>query len=186
MLHIPTIRAYTQGIEILRQKNLVSALFDDMEEVWLSLMTPDKRSIILEQIGTNQKRRLVRQYVIELIKRTRATIGFDLSSKVIDPDNAFWPADDIALRVADSVVESHYSMFRSLMNAIFGISIRIIDFMFKEHPTREDLYALLSDFYNLEVDDNDQSEEVSLEWLTERLNEYVEEPSLAVFSVSEF
>lgn len=186
MFHLPTIRAYTQAVAIMEQKVILQTVFADMEEVWLSLHTPDKKCPILEEIGTNVKRRLVRQYTIRLIKHMRGTIGLDLVSKVIDSDNAFWSADDIVLRVADGVVENHFSMFRSLINAIFGLSIKIIDFMFKETTTKNDLYGILGDFYDLDIDDVDIYEEITLEWLTERFNEYLEEPSLSIFTVRQY
>ena len=182
-LNVATIRAYSLGIGIFEQEAIVKAIYEDMSEFWLTLMTPDKREIIVEEIGTNQKRRLVRSYIVEFIKKVRNTLGLDLCTKVIDSDNVYWIADDIALRIGDSQVESHFSMFRSLFSAIFGLSIRIIDFMFSEEKTREALYAILSDFYNLEVQDVNIDEEINREWFTERFKEALEEPSLSIIEV---
>ena len=184
MVHLPTVRAYSQALAIMEQSIILKTVFADMEEIWLNLHTVDKRCPIIEEIGTNVKRRLVRLYSIEFIKCMRRTMDFDLASKVIDTEHAFWPVDDIVIRISDDKVTDHFSMFRSMVNAIFGLSLKIIDFMFNEKPTRNDLYKILSDFYDIDIDDIDIDEEISVQWLTDRFNEYLEEPSLSIFTIN--
>lgn len=188
MTDFVTIRAYTQAIAIMEQSYLIQSIYEDMNEVWLSLHTPDKKCPIVEQVGTNIKRRLVRQYTIAFINKVRKTIGFDICSKVADSDNAFWSADDIVLRISDSEVKDHFSMFKSLFNAIFGLSIKIIDFAFKDKIIKNDLINILSDYYYLDVNEveHDINDEISLDQLKELFETYLKDNNKYLFKVDSF
>ena len=180
------VRAYSQAIAILNQAYIAKAVYSDMEEVYLSLYSVDKKCIIEEQVGTNAKRRLVRIYAIELIKAVRNTIGFDLVPKSIDKDNAFWTADDIILRISDDKVFDHFHLFRSMLNAIFGVSLAIINLWFNEQPKRKDVYAILNDFYGILIDDDQEDEIVDHLWFSERFEEFLDDPEKSLIRIESF
>lgn len=170
---IATIRIHTQVIAIFQQKLVIEAIFEEMEEVWLNLHTREKTCPIIEQVGTNVKRKLVQRYVIELIRRMRRTVSMDLISKSIDPDAAYWVADDIVIRLADNKTESHRGLFNAVLVGVFGISTRILEFMALENPTKEDLYALIRRMYDVKVLDFELGDEVSIVELSVSLENYM-------------
>lgn len=181
-----TIRANTQALEIIRQSAVLKAIYSEMEEVWLSLYTQDKKCPIVEQQATNVKRKLIRQYAIKLITRLRAIVNTDLVTMAIDTDESFWTADDIVRRLGDGPIRDHHHLFCLLVNSIFGLSMRYIDVMFKEKIVLNDLATLLNDIYILTVDDYQIDEEKLSEVITERLSDYIAGEDTPIFTVTTF
>lgn len=186
MHNLSLLRVYAQAHAVLVQKVYVDALLKDMEEVWEELKTPEKRCIITTEVATTSKRQLVKRYISTLIRKGRDIKGLDLAPKIIDPDRAFWAADGIARAIADTKVEDHFSLFRSVVNACLGLPISVIDFMYKEDRQRDDLYTLLGEFYELEVIDRSVDEDLTLEWFTERYEAYLKTGEEDLFTLYAF
>lgn len=159
-MNYETLRAHTQAIEILRQKEIIKTVFEDMEIVWKRLYTTEGKCPIIEQVGTNVKRLLVRNYTIQFIKKIRGCIGLDLITKISDPDIGFWYVDDIVKFISDNETKNHEDMFKTLFNSVFGLSLDILIFTFKEECVRNDLYDLLKGYYDLDVKDIDLDETI--------------------------
>lgn len=184
--NMATIRANTQAIEIINQSTILKNVYDEMGEIWLNLHTKDKRCPIVEEKGTIVKRRLVRQYAVELIKRVRGTIGLDLVTKITDPDTGYWAADDIVQRIGDGEVHDHFHLFSNLLNAVFGFGMRYINVMFKEAITLNDVYSILNDIYIIEVNTLDLDDEITVQQLTERLADFMTGDDKPFFTVRAF
>lgn len=163
-------RVYSTAAAIIDQSHFIKSIFADMEEVWLTLYTKEKTCPILEDIGTNVKRLLVRRYTVALIRQVRNTIGLDLITKTIDPDSVYWHVDDIVQRVSDNKTESHLGLFRALITSIFGLSIKVLDFMLLETKTKGDLYTLLHGFYDLKINDLEYDDEITSALLVENFH----------------
>lgn len=181
-----TIRANTQALEIIRQSSVLKTIYAEMEEVWLSLYTQDKKCPIVEQTATIVKRKLIRQYSIKLITYLRSIVNTDLVTMAIDPDESFWIADDIVQRLSDGVIRDHFHLFCLLVNALFGLSMRYIDVMFKETITLNDLTTLLNDVYIITVDEGGVTDETLVQVITERLEAYIAGEDTPVFDVTTF
>lgn len=178
---LPTIRINTQAIEIMKQGKILQLIYGEMDEVWLHLHTTDKRCPIVEEIGTIVKRRLIRQYIIGLVKEMRSMVNVDIINKTIDPDANFWIADDIARTVADNKVEDHFHLFCSLVSAIFGTSIRLVHLMMKDEVTLNELYGVLNDTYTLTLNDPQNDGVITVEMITERLEGYINGEDAPIF-----
>lgn len=148
-----TTQAHMFAMELFYQGDVINSLFEEMGEVWLNLYTKDKKCPIVEQVGTFVKRKLVKEYAIQLIRRLRGVYGLTLVTKANDPDATFWVADDIIQRIADGKTDDHEGLFKSLINAIFGLSIDILNFMMLENKTKENLYNIVKKFYIIDIVD---------------------------------
>lgn len=158
-MHYPTIRAYTQAIEIINQADALKTAFEDLDEsTWLELQTKDKECFILTQIGTSIKNTQVRYYTFAFIKRIQSIIGLDLLTLTIDEPSKLWKIDDITQALADGEIKSHQHLFQELLVNIYGLSGNIINFIFGDR-SRNALYAILSGFYTLSIDDSDSEKE---------------------------
>lgn len=158
----PTLRIYTQAIELINQSAVIQSIYADMEEVWLTLHTKDKKCPIVDQVGTIVKRNLVRRYTGLLIRSMRNVVNLDLVSKSIDADAAFWHADDIVQRISDNKTEDHKSLFLALMNTIFGISLPVLEFTLKNERTKQDLYDILAAYYDVTILDLEPDDALSI------------------------
>lgn len=183
---LPTISANTMGVNILVQKTALDAIFSDMNEVWLKLHTKEGGCPIVEQMGTNVKRKLVREYAVELIDMIRANTSLTLITSVSNPDAAFWHADDIVQRISDGMVIDHKHLFCGLLTSIFGLGIKVAELMFKEKITVEDLYDTLKDFYFLTLNTLDLDDEVTPELIIGRLESYIKDEDKPLFEVDTF
>lgn len=181
-----TIRANMQALEIVRQADVLKTIYAEMEEVWLSLYTQDKKCPIVEQQATIVKRKLIRMYSVKLINHMRSIVNTDLITMAIDTDESFWIADDIVQRLSDGPIRDHNHLFCLLVNGLFGLSMRYIDVMFKEEITLNDLTTLLNDVYILTVDEFGIETETLSEGITERLSSYIAGEDTPVFQVTTF
>lgn len=181
-----TIRANTQALEIIRQADTLKTIYAEMEEVWLTLQTKDKKCPIVEQQATIVKRKLIRMYSVKLINYMRSVVNTDLVTMAIDTDESFWIADDIVQRLSDGPIRDHFHLYCLLVNALFGLSMRYIDVMFKEEITLNDLTTLLNDVYIITVDDFAVAPETLSEVITERLSAYIAGEDTPVFEVTTF
>lgn len=178
---VATIRIHTQAIAFFQQKLVIEAIYEEMEEVWLTLHTHDKKCPIIEQVATNVKRKLVQRYAVELIRHVRRTVGLDLITKVIDPDMAYWVADDVVMRLSDNKTESHRGLFNAILVGVFGVSVMVLEFMEKEEPTKEDLYGLLRRLYDVKVHDYQLEDKVTIEDVTVSLANYLKDKKDCMF-----
>lgn len=181
-----TIRIYTQAIEFINQSAVIQSVYADMEEVWLTLHTKDKKCPIVEQIGTIVKRNLVRRYTGLLIRAMRNVVNLDLVSKSIDADASFWHADDIVQRISDNKTEDHKSLFLALVNSIFGISLPVLEFMLKQNRVKQDLYDLLKAYYDVTILDVEVDDQLSINEILEDFKSLLDNKEPTLFKANIF
>lgn len=175
-----TAQAHMFAMELFYQGDIVNTLFEDMEEVWLRLYTKDKKCPIVEQVGTFVKRKLVKEYAIYFIRQVRGIYGLTLATKVNDPDAMFWIADDIIQRIADGETKNHEALFKSLFNALFGLSIDVLNFMMSEKKTKEDVYNVVKKFYYLDIVDIELDDEITGREIKEMTEKYLDDADAPV------
>lgn len=126
---VSTLRIATQVHQLALQGVTLKNTFKEMNEVWLSLYTTDKKCQIVEQMGTKVKYQLINLYAIKLIKYINSIIGLDLIPLgQQDLETRTWRQDTIILNIAGLKITDHEHLFRLMMVNLFGLSEDILDF----------------------------------------------------------
>lgn len=127
-LNLNTLRIATQVRELALQGVTLKNTFKEMQHVWESLLTEDKRCLIVEQEATKVKYQLVNLYAIKLIKYLRSIVGLDLVPLAQqDPETRTWKMDAIILNIASNKVKDHEHLFRLFLVNLFGLNEQLVD-----------------------------------------------------------
>lgn len=127
-VNLNTLRIATQVRELALQGVTLKNTFKEMQHVWESLMTEDKRCLIVEQEATKVKYQLVNLYAIKLIKYLRSIVGLDLVPLAQqDPETRTWKMDAIILNIASNKVKDHEHLFRLFLVNLFGLNEQLVD-----------------------------------------------------------
>lgn len=172
-LDFKTLRMATQVRELAIQGVTLKNTFKDMEEVWLALHTADKRSLIVDQIGTRTKYQEVTQYAVKLIKYMNSIVGMDMFPVVYqDPTSTHWKLDSTLLNIAGHKVIDHEHLYRLILINIYGISDDIISYAL--NPTTEGLRQYIKKVYDVDFGESEgASESVTIEQTEKALVEFL-------------
>lgn len=170
------LRIATQIQELLIQGVTIKNTFKEMNEVWLSLYTADKRCPIIDQTATKVKYQLVNQYAYSLIKYLNSIIGLDLVPLAQqDPTTRTWKMDSVILNVGGNKVNNHEHLFRTLMVNLFGVSENILDIAF--NPTAENIRTYVKKTYDIDLGDTEGvTEEITIEKAGTAVLQYLQKP----------
>lgn len=178
-INLNTLRIATQVRELLLQGVTLKNTFKEMEEIWLSLYTEDKRCPIVEQSATKVKYQLVNLYAYRLVKYMNSIVGLDLTSmSQQDPDTRTWKMDSIILNTAGNKVKNHTHLFCTLLVNLFGVSENIIAIAFE--PTAENIRAYVKKTYDIDLGDTEGlTSELTIEEAEGALQNYLADPTKA-------
>lgn len=178
------IRQHTQVLELLTQGITLKNTFKEMEPVWESLYTPDKRCVIVEQEASKVKYQAVNLYTIKLIKYINSIVGLDLVPLAQqNVDSHQWITDLIILNVASNKIKDHYDLYVKLLVNLFGVSEDIIEIAF--NPSYETLETYLVKTYGIGLT-NDEAlpEPITIEFITDVIEKYLDGSSEGIFKKS--
>jgi hypothetical protein len=175
--NLGTLRIATQVHELLLQGVTLKNTFREMEQVWLSLYTSDKRCPIIEQSATKVKFQLVTQYAVALIKYINSIVGLDLVPLAQqDPKTRTWKNDAIILNIGGNKVKDHEHLYRSFLVNLFGLSEDIVAIAFD--PTPENIRSYVKKTYDIDLGDTEGlNEYVSIEEAEGALRNYLADPT---------
>ena len=157
--NLNTLRIATQVREMALQGVTLKNTFKEMNAVWESLMTEDKRCLIVEQEATKVKYQLVNMYAVKLIKYLRSIVGLDLVPlSQQDPDTRTWKMDAVILNIASNKVTDHEHLFRLFLVNLFGLSEQLVDLSME--PTWAKYRAYVIAVYDFDIGDTEGVTEV--------------------------
>lgn len=158
-INLNTLRLATQVRELALQGVTLKNTFKHMDEVWLSLMTEDKRNLIVEQTATKVKYQLVNLYAVKLIKYLRSIVGLDLVPLAHqDPETRTWKMDSIILNIASNKVSDHEHLFRLMLVNLFGLNEQLVELSLK--PTWAKYADYVRAVYDIDLGDASEVTEV--------------------------
>uniref|UniRef100_A0AAU8KXN8 Uncharacterized protein n=1 Tax=Pantoea phage Survivor TaxID=3232176 RepID=A0AAU8KXN8_9CAUD len=158
-INLNTLRLATQVRELALQGVTLGNTFKHMDEVWLSLMTEDKRNLIVEQTATKVKYQLVNLYAVKLIKYLRSIVGLDLVPLAHqDPETRTWKLDSIILNIASNKVNDHEHLFRLMLVNLFGLNEQLVELSLK--PTWAKYADYVRTVYDIDLGDASEVTEV--------------------------
>lgn len=153
--NLNTLRIATQVREMALQGVTLKNTFKEMQHVWESLMTEDKRCLIVEQEATKVKYQLVNLYAIKLIKYLRSIVGLDLVPLAQqDPETRTWKLDAIILNIASNKVKDHDHLFRMFLVNLFGMSEQLVDLSLE--PTWAKYREYVRTVYDFDLGDTEE------------------------------
>lgn len=175
-LSFSKLRMATQIQELLIQGVTIKNTFKEMNEVWLSLYTADKRCPIIDQTATKVKYQLVNQYAYSLIKYMNSIIGMDLVPLAQqDPNTRTWKMDTVILNISGNKVNHHEHLFRLFMVNLFGVSENILNIAF--NPTAENIRTYVKKTYDIDLGDTEGLDgEIAIEQAQGALLQYLQNP----------
>ncbi len=158
-INLNTLRLATQVRELALQGVTLNNTFKHMDEVWLSLMTEDKRNLIVEQTATKVKYQLVNLYAVKLIKYLRSIVGLDLVPLAHqDPETRTWKLDSIILNIASNKVNDHEHLFRLMLVNLFGLNEQLVELSL--NPTWVKYTDYIRTVYDIDLGDASEVTEV--------------------------
>ncbi|QBZ70786.1 hypothetical protein pETSU_205 [Edwardsiella phage pEt-SU] len=153
--NLNTLRIATQVRELALQGVTLKNTFKEMQHVWESLMTEDKRCLIVEQEATKVKYQLVNLYAVKLIRYLRSIVGLDLVPLAQqDPETRTWKLDAIILNVASNKVKDHDHLFRMFLVNLFGMSEQLVDLSLE--PTWAKYREYIRTVYDFDLGDTEE------------------------------
>lgn len=175
--NLNTLRVATQVHELLLQGVTLRNTFREMDQVWMSLHTADKRCPIVEQSATKVKYQLVSQYAVALIKYINSIVGLDLVPLAQqDPTTRTWKNDAIILNIGGNKVKDHEHLYRSFLLNLFGVSEDIIAIAFD--PTPENIRSYVKKTYDIDLGDTEGlTEQLTIEESDGALRNYLADPT---------
>ena len=158
-VNLNTLRIATQVRELALQGVTLKNTFKEMHSVWESLMTEDKRCLIVEQEATKVKYQLVNMYAVKMIKYLRSIVGLDLVPlSQPDPETRTWKMDAVILNIASNKVTDHEHLFRLFLVNLFGLSEQLVDLSME--PTWAKYRAYVIAVYDFDIGDTEGVTEV--------------------------
>lgn len=157
-IDLRAIRIATQARELVLQGTTLKNTLKEMNEVWLSLFTEDKRCLITDMQATKVRAQLITLYGVKLIKYINSIVGLDLVPLAQDaspenlnygerdPADRNWKIDSVMLNIGSNKITSHEHLFKLMMINIFGVSELVVDFALE--PTYGKLRSYLTKTYD--------------------------------------
>lgn len=189
-IDLRAIRIATQIREYILQGVTLQNTLKEMNEVWLSLFTEDKRCLITEMQATKVRAQLITLYGVKLIKYINSIVGLDLVPLAQDaspenlnygerdPADRNWKIDSVMLNIGSNKITSHEHLFKLMMINVFGVSEQFIDFALA--PSWVGLRALVMKVYDYDIGDVEGKESVpTLGLANKALNTYLGNPFVA-------
>lgn len=186
-INLGTLRIATQIREFVLQGVTLKNTLKDMEEVWLSLYTEDKRCPIVEQQATKVRAQLIVMYGVKLIKYINSIVGLDLVPLAVDanpnsivfqsrnPADVNWKLDSVMLNIGSNRIKDHEHLFTLMMVNIFGVSEHFVKFALKQ--TWEGLRQLVIKTYDFDIGETANKPGAPTLYIAEKaLNEYIAAP----------
>lgn len=158
-VNLNTLRIATQVREMALQGVTLKNTFKEMNVVWESLLTEDKRCLIVEQAATKVKYQLVNMYAVKLIKYLRSIVGLDLVPlSQQDPDTRTWKMDAVILNIASNKVKDHEHLFRLFLVNLFGLNEQLVELSLE--PTWAKYRDYVIAVYDFDIGDTEGVTEV--------------------------
>lgn len=190
VIDLRTIRIATQIREYILQGVTLQNTLKEMNEVWLSLFTEDKRCLITDMQATKVRAQLITLYGVKLIKYINSIVGLDLVPLAQDaspenlnygerdPADRNWKIDSVMLNIGSNKITSHEHLFKLMMINIFGVSEQFVDFAMT--PSWAGLRTLVMKVYDYDIGDVEGKESVPTLALADKaLNTYLCNPFIA-------
>jgi hypothetical protein len=178
-INLNTLRIATQVRELLLQGVTLKNTFREMDQVWMSLYTADKRCPIVEQSTTRVRAQLINQYAYHLIKYMNSIVGLDLAPlSQQDPGSRTWKNDCVILNIGGSKIKDHQHMYITMLVNLFGISEDIVAIAFD--PTPENIRSYVKKTYDIDLGDTEGlTEQLTIEEAEGALYNYLADPTKA-------